>query len=474
MGLFQFLVKTISIVPIHPFYKSFSSDLPSAPQIAISFRATASAPSWNPELTIKPKTSNSNSRTAMFAKISRMLAGKKHSETKKAGKDPRQVEVTKRPKKSVGFENDAKLVQTIEVPPNVDKPATGEPPVLRKEKHPLHLGVKEQQPSCRTDLEMAPVAEGGSSSTMPSRAPPASFPNARIPGCDHHNTTLISTDMAGKSMTSFRARWVFSDGTSTTHTHEAAPFSPIMACPTSPFHGLDPLIPGTTIVNTSVISTDEAGNSNLRCRTTCMLLDGTSKTQTRDPVFIPASADKVGDPSPLSHATPAEGVPSFNDSSLGESSSIELSSLGSTSHTVAETANPQTQPTLRQPRKFYRQPWNLFVRKPKFCNLTPRPEEDHRLTDEAWTVILNRIAEQKTEVKNTKPEQTQPQEGTKPEQTQLKVSPTFDDILAALDGSVEERSELEGKKRKQTKAKQSKAKREKKLLSDQNGPAWWM
>ncbi|KAF7508856.1 hypothetical protein GJ744_008565 [Endocarpon pusillum] len=277
----------------------------------------------------------------MFAKICRKLAGKKLSKTKQAGKDPQQVEVTIRTKKSVGFENDAKLVQTIKVPrrssslPKADKPATGKPPVLRKEKHPSHLGVNEQQPSCRVGLAMSPIAEGGSSFPVPSRAPPASLPDARIPGCDHQ-----------------------------------------MACPTSPFHGLGPLIPGTTIVNTSVISTDEAGNSTLRCRTTCMLLDGTSKTQTRDPVFIPASAD---------NATPAEGAPSFNDSSLGESSS------------VAETANPQTQPIPLQTltRPFYRQPWSkkasvasnrpvysvppilprrrTIVRKPNFCDLGPPP-----------------------------------------------------------------------------------------------------
>ena len=431
----------------------------------------------------------------MFAKFFRKLAGKKVGETKKAEQDCRQTT------KSVDFAKDLKLVQTTEVPHpssslrNADKPATGEPPVLREEKHPSHLGVKEQQPSCRTNSKMPSTSEGGSSSTMPSRASPASLPHARTPGCNHFNTTLISTDMAGKSMASFRARWVFSDGTSTTHTREAAPFSPIMDCPTSPFHGLDPRIPGTTIVNTTVICTDEAGNSTLHCRTICMLLDGTSQTQTRDPVFIPASADKVGDSSPLSHATPAEGAPSFNDSSSGESSSIELSSLGCTSHPVAEPANQQTQPTPRQPQTFYRQPWSnasvaphrpvssippplprrkTIVRKPKFCNLTPRPQVDHCLTDEAWMVLLNRAAEQKTEVKDTKPEQTQPQEGTKPEQTQLKVSPTFDDILVAFNGSVEERPEPEGRKRKQTKAKQSKAKRAKKLLSDQDGPAWWM
>lgn len=393
----------------------------------------------------------------MFAtiKIFRKLAAKKLSKAKKAEKGPQQVEVTKQTTKSADSERDSNLVQTIEVPhrssslPNASKPATGEPAVLRKEKHLSHPGMQEQQPSCRMGLER-PVAEGGSSFTMPSRAPPASFPNPRTPGCEHHNTTLISTDMVGKSMASFRARWVFSDGTSTTHTREAAPFSPIMACPTSPFHGFDPLIPGTTIVNTSVISTDEAGNSTLRCRTICMLLDGTSKTQTRDPVFIPASADKAGDPSPLSHATPAEGASSFNGSSSGESPSIELPS----SHTSEEPANPQTQPTPRQPRTFYRQPWSnasvaprrpvlsippplprrkTIVRKPKFSNLTPRTEEDRRLADEAWKVLLN----------------------------PPKVRPSFD-ILVAFDGSVEERPEAEGEKtqKDESKAVQGQAREE--------------
>lgn len=72
---------------------------------------------------------------------------------------------------------------------------------------------------------------------------------------------------------------------------------------------------------------------------------------------------------------------------------------------------------------------------------------------------VNLVANQKTELKDTKSEHTQP-----------KVSPSFDDILVASDGNGEDRSELKGKKRKQTNAMQSKAKRAKKLRSDQMDP----
>ncbi len=313
--------------------------------------------------------------------------GRKFSGTKKAEEICGQIQETKGTTKSVKFAKDPEFMPTTEASyhrpssdQKADQPATDEPPVLRKEKHPSLL--------------------------------PASFPDARTPGCDHFNTTLINTDMAGKSMASFHACWLFGDGTSATRTRGAAPFVPSMDCPTSPFHGLGPLVPGTTVVSVTLICTDVSGNSVLHRHTTCTLLDGTRNTQTRDPVFIPASADEVGDPSPLSHATSAEGAPSLDGCTSGAACpcraacpcqartqtapivppSVGSSSSGCTSCPVTEPAEPQNQPKPRQLRPFYLQPWSdafiashrpvscvappltgrkTIVRKPKFYDATP-------------------------------------------------------------------------------------------------------